>query len=1303
VTGDGPGAVIRVSELGADPDGAFRVRVSFGDRAEYEVQVVDPTGTADPAELDGEKLLAWYFEQHLRYPFLDKDRERQAVAQIATYGEALFAQVLSGKKEVYADYRKLRDRGLDGCRIEISGSAALHRLHWEALRDPDLSVPLAMRLPVTRRVTGLGSKFDPPGGRPTLNVLVVTARPDGPRDVGYRTVSRPLLAKLRTAALPVTVDLVRPGTWEALRAHLREATEARGSGWYHVVHFDLHGAFEDYAALEEGRRADRLLFGPGVVAPFEGKQGFVFFETDQVGQAGPVAAGDVAALLAEHRVPVAVLNACQSAMQTASEAGLAQRLAEAGVPVALGMAYSVTVSAAEQAMPVLYGKITAGADLTTAVQAARRDLHDRKARRAYFGQELDLADWMLPVLFAQYPLQLQLRSMTAAEHAEFLEEAAAVGEEPSTEYGFVGRDLDIQAIEHRILGGPDSNMLLVQGMAGAGKSTLLAHLAWWWPRTGLVNRVFRFSYEDRAWTAGQIIRDIRAQLLSPAQHAQADTMSEAAQAEQVAGLLRATRHLLILDNTESITDAPAAIPHALNPAEQRSLKNLLTRLRGGRTLVLLGSRENETWLGTGAMGPGVYPLPGLDPQAASDLVERILKRHHATGHRDDTAERDALNELVTLLGGYPLPLTVVLPVLALARPSAVLEELKAGNETADPAGLIRHAVEYSHGKLNPALQTSLQLLAPFTAVIATGQFLENYHDLLLQDPAFQALGTIDLAAALDQAVAVGLAAPHPGLSYLVQVQPVLPWFLRSRLADQPALKAATSRAHYRQYCRIANELRYMLAKSDNPQDRANGQAAARAEYANLTTALAHGLRTGEPIAELIRMLDVYLDQAEQHDTRRQLLDSAIAVYPEAATQDQQRELALLHSLACASALAQHRLDDARTHQKTALLLQEASGDRQQQSRTYRLLGRVAEGQRRYDEAEASYRQALDISLEFGDRDSAAATYHHLGMLAEGQRRYDEAEASYRQALDIFLEFGDRNSAAATYHHLGTVAAELGRDDEAEASYQKSLDIKLDFGDRHRAVGTYFELGKIAQKQHRYDEAEASYRQALDSCLEFGDRHRAALAFAALGTIAQKQHRYDEAEASYQQALDRYRQSDDRHAMADIYHNFGAAAQEQHRYDEAEASYQQALDIYLEFGDRHSAAGTHHELGTVAEKQGRYADAQASYQKALEVFRDSDPLAAARTATSLGNILASLGQAVEATGMLLYALGTRRQQTGNWDSHDLAWLHRGSAALGADQFVMLIKAVVPPALAADLTAAIEQAPDPADTAEMDEGC
>jgi hypothetical protein len=82
--GDGSGALIRIGGQGQGPDGAFRVQVSFEGAGEYQVTV------ADPAEPQDEELLAWYFEEHLRYPFLDKDLEAGAVARIAAYrGEAV--------------------------------------------------------------------------------------------------------------------------------------------------------------------------------------------------------------------------------------------------------------------------------------------------------------------------------------------------------------------------------------------------------------------------------------------------------------------------------------------------------------------------------------------------------------------------------------------------------------------------------------------------------------------------------------------------------------------------------------------------------------------------------------------------------------------------------------------------------------------------------------------------------------------------------------------------------------------------------------------------------------------------------------------------------------------------------------------------------------------------------------------------------------------------------------------------------------------------------------------------------------
>lgn len=1102
--------VIRLRELAQRDNGDFRIRVSFDDEAEYQVTVTDP---ADEAV---ENNIAWYFENHLRYPFLDKDKEQRAVGQIAEYGQSLFRQVFGG--EASHDYRNLKAESFDGCRIEVSGSAALHRLHWEALEDPDLATPLSVRMPVARRVSDQPSRFALRKDLPTLNILVVTARPDGPRDVGYRTISRPLIDALRTAGLPVTVDQVRPGTWQALRDHLLSATERRGSGWYHVIHFDMHGAFSEYGPLAAGRQSGRLQFSHGLFSEFQGQRGFLYFETDQDSQAEPIPAEALADLLEEHRVPVAILNACQSAMQSTSEAGLAQRLAEAGVPVALGMAYSVTVSAAVRAMPVLYRRIVSGDELAIAVTAARRELRDHRARQAYFGHQLELEDWLLPVMFRQRRLHIQLRDMTGEEYERFHERQASVADEPSTEYGFVGRDLDIQAIERKLLARPDSNELLVHGMAGAGKSTLLNHLAWWWQRTNLVERVFPFSYEERAWTSNQIVREIRQQLTSPADNARSDRLSEDAQAEQVAGLLRANRHLLILDNAESITATPAAIPHSLDAENQGKLKRLLARLRGGRTLVLLGSRESEKWLTTG-QGPGTYSLPGLDGQAASLLVDRILDRYGAKRWLDDELERQALEEVVTLLGGYPLPLTVVLPVLASAAPSVVLGELQSGDLGADPAGLITRAIEYSHGKLDPALQDSLQLLAPFTAAVPTGEFLASYQELLLADPQLLGmLGSIDLVRAANEATGVGLAVSHPQVQNLLQVQPVLPWFLRNRLLSRPELAAVAYQAHYQLYLDTIAPALHAQMTSPHPDRRTAGFLGAQAHYANLRTALNHALRTSQLAAPLLETLDEFLDQAQQHDLRRELLEDFLAIRSNPASEEQRAEIAFAHNLAAHTASTQNRHDDARAHYQSYLEFQKAAGLYAATATTYRQLGIIALEQHRLDEAEEAYQSALKINLELGQRHDAAISYHELGILALERKNFEKAEEAFRHALETFIEVGDRRGEGMVYHELGILAQQQERFDEAEAAYEHAIDIRLEYGETRSVANAYLHIGMIAEARRQPREAEAAYHDALDIYLDIGDMQGQANVYHQLGKIAQEEQRVGEAEDLYRRAV-----------------------------------------------------------------------------------------------------------------------------------------------------------------------------------------
>ncbi len=130
--------------------------------------------------------------------------------------------------------------------------------------------------------------------------------------------SRPLVETLRKARIAVQVEILRPGTYRALENHLREVTDRHGVGYYHVIHFDVHGALLTYKQLTYEPQGSRLLsttrYGRGELSAYEGSRAFLAFEGEggqskgnKEQSADLVEATELANLLISHQVPIAIL------------------------------------------------------------------------------------------------------------------------------------------------------------------------------------------------------------------------------------------------------------------------------------------------------------------------------------------------------------------------------------------------------------------------------------------------------------------------------------------------------------------------------------------------------------------------------------------------------------------------------------------------------------------------------------------------------------------------------------------------------------------------------------------------------------------------------------------------------------------------------------------------------------------------------------------------------------------------------------------------------------------------------------
>jgi len=300
-----------------------------------------------PGAGDGSLMdhLRWLLETYLDYP-MPPNPERAALIEAAlkAWGSAAFNALFNNRDAG----RWLPCQAGEVMDILITcDDPELLSWPWEALCDPKLGY-FGHRARIQRR---LSHDVPEPTALPSLpedrvNILLITARPYDD-DVGYRSISRPLVDLIRRKNLPASVELLRPPTLDNLRRHLEA-----NPGHYHILHFDGHGGYgEETPDLKSGF--------------FKGNQGCLMFENEKGGP-DEVTAARLATLLQGCAVPFVVLNACRSAkldknaVENRAFASVAGALVQAGFRGVLAMGYNLSVAGAQQFMPEFYRELFTG-------------------------------------------------------------------------------------------------------------------------------------------------------------------------------------------------------------------------------------------------------------------------------------------------------------------------------------------------------------------------------------------------------------------------------------------------------------------------------------------------------------------------------------------------------------------------------------------------------------------------------------------------------------------------------------------------------------------------------------------------------------------------------------------------------------------------------------------------------------------------------------------------------------------------------------------------------------------------------
>lgn len=993
------------------------------------------------SDLDLGHELAWYLESYLDLPIgPNVQRAERVQTALRDWGRQSF-ELLLGQGQARDFYRDATRNGHTQLHLVVaSDDPRVLSWPWEALSDPQVG-DLAHLCRIERQLDTAPDTLELPAGLPDdrVHILLVTARPYD-NDVAYRSITRPLVELIQQEQLPAQVKLLRPPTFEQLRRELQEHP-----GQYHIVHFDGHGSF---GQVTDGR-SDR----------FKGPQGRLVFENANSGE-DAITGAQLSQLLREHRIPIAVLNACQSAMlnEQADDAfaSVATALLRAGVRSVVAMGYSLYVSGARQFLPAFYRQLFTTGNVAEATRSGRQAMLAKPQRNG----KLELQDWLVPVLYQQNPLTLTFAAQAQGPKQLSLEQIPqeARVEASHAPHGVIGRDSAVLALERASRRLPPA--LLVHGLGGVGKTTLARGYIEWLAQTqGLPDKVIWQSLADvRSFDY------LRNRLVEELFGTDAMALQDDKKWPELTQVLRQQAVLIVWDNFESASgtaDAGGAELEAMPAEDRQQLKQWLEQLRGGASRVLITSRSDEQWLGTTACFRA--PLGGMQGEERQELARAILADQ---GMRLDPRDADTA-ELINSLQGHPLMMRAILPKLKTVNARQLRQDFEQYVPQADSTDPVEQRLYATLRYVEEGLPESLRpLLHPIG--LHEGFVVADFLAGIAKE-AEQPFELAQVCQALELLEAAGLVRGVGNNVY--ELHPALERHARVRSAQQRG-DAEARMAWDRGFCASMA----VLADQCTPMEL-------------------HKQR------HLFLLFGGSLGRALILARSMGLLVICGALLQFQATY----------------ALNRHNLPLAQNRLEVFAELCEQIGRDDWMCAAYHHLGRVAQQRHDLDAAEVWHRKSLAIAERLGNANRVAPGYYHLGMVAWERLDLDSAEAWWQRALEIYELPGDSREMAATYLRLGAVAAERQDLEAAESWYGMSLGLAERLGDEQLAAFAYHQLGELAHERRDFDAAEAWHRKTLEIKEREGNEHGAASSYLMLGNVAQERREFELAEAGYRKA------------------------------------------------------------------------------------------------------------------------------------------------------------------------------------------
>jgi tetratricopeptide (TPR) repeat protein len=1178
--------VLELSDLGFhEQDGvrrpAARARLvyepaSAGQRevvSEQMWRLIAPLGPIEAEEL------GWYLERWPVWPNpLVADRAKQVEANLIAWGQALHGVALpleatanvlqawagvdagaSRRFSVSVDDSPLLGASEAEQNLAQEAATALLALPWELLHNGDGFLFQGARPSRVRR--RLPNKRDRvvPVVAPPIRVLLITARPedDSCGYLDHRASALPLVAATEELGDVLRLTLLHPATYPALEAELARAQQAGEP--YHVVHFDGHGVYDRSVGL------GGLCFeDPSDSNKLTGRR----HQTVYTNQLGP--------LLKDYRIPLVLLEACQSAQAEAGAESVASDLLQRGVASVVAMSHSVLVETARRFVAAFYAELAKGQRVGQAMLAGQRALHsDRRRGQRYGIGELKLDDWFVPVLYQEKDDPQLFTATRAHQTKEDLRsrQRARLGEVPPepAETGFVGRSRDLLALERLLR---QERWAVVRGQGGEGKTALAAELARWLVRSQQVKRAAFVSVE--LYSQSQAVLDALGRQLVGADYSASKYENPEQALLPIERALREQPTLLVIDNMESVLLPPYLdTPELLSEEAALELQAILALaerlLRAGETRLVFTSREalpapfdatRQRW-----------ELRQLGKADAVALIERSLAAGEGSGAQGAgagaaalEARREEIEALVAAVQGHARTLALLAPELrrrGVAATQAALVELMEQMQQ-QVAHLPADDPRRREQSLFASVELSLRRLS--AANRERARVLGVFHGGVDLDALRWMTGweSAEVAGLAMELVGTGLATPNP-YNHL-SLNPALCPYLKATLSDEELqaltagwLGAMAAYLGYLDQQRSQNtELAATLTLLELPNlfallDRSQAVAdpATTIERATSLYGLLQWLGKPRLLERLARVREAAaaalgegwsharfeasrtrIEQQQAAGQLREALAGAQQLLQQAQAAGEEAYAGADYDLAGAFCLLGRVLLRRSAAQQALPRLEEAGrrfesiankcpdmGAERMASVCLSEQGSCLLNLGRYVAAAAAYEEAIRRAEQQGDLRGVAVRKGQLGTFRLQQLRYAEALEAYQEARDTFSRLNEPGNVALAWHRIGIVHQQAVQPEAAEEAYNQSLAIAMRIGDQAGQASTLGQLGYLYDDVlQRPEEAVAFCRRAAQIYREIGDLAKEGMAQSNLAATFRKLQRLEEARKAIRRSI-----------------------------------------------------------------------------------------------------------------------------------------------------------------------------------------